>query len=322
MRRDRPRSSVSTRSQCISRLRPTCALPTTGMLFSATQAAMHDAAAGAGVEVDRHRPSDAPRISRPDDRRVERDRLVELRVRPSSSIDLRIRSVLLARRRRGRGAALPSRSGSASERSDASCWLVLRDRRAAVEPGRLRRAERERRRRRCSLPTRPARVRPYPKCTTTMSSAVPGMHPDGNSRVRPCRLDLERPADRESPVRSTECRVRSAVLHADVGDVVPRHLRERLRQLLQPRRCSRSGRRGRSDPDGRRFPCRSLARRRGTDATGQSPCATRRRRCRARRQHTTCPRMKPSCSALRQNESTFANGLSVARRAGSRACAR
>ena len=44
------------RSQCISRLRSTCSLPTTGMLFSAWQATMQARAAGAAGEVDRHAP--------------------------------------------------------------------------------------------------------------------------------------------------------------------------------------------------------------------------------------------------------------------------
>src|SRR5262245_205071 len=35
-----PSEEVSTRSQCLVRLRPICVLPTTGMLFSATHAMM------------------------------------------------------------------------------------------------------------------------------------------------------------------------------------------------------------------------------------------------------------------------------------------
>ena len=77
------------------------------------------------------------------------------------------------------------------------------------------------------LPARPARVRPYPRCSVSVSGAWPGASHTGMRIDRsPCRSSTT------SPLIKGQARGRR---RRDQRRVVPGELRQRLRQLLQPR---------------------------------------------------------------------------------------
>ncbi len=102
----------------------------------------------------------------------------------------------------------------------------LRQLDAGEDVGRRRRAQHVHVEARCRWPMRPARVRPYPRCSVSVSGAWPGASQTGMRSVRPPCFNST-----TSPLIEREAR-RGA--RRDERGVVPRQLRERLRQLLQP----------------------------------------------------------------------------------------
>ena len=223
---------------------------------------------------------------------------------PSSATDLRIRRGTPRRRRRGPDCGLPSRSGSASTRPD-TCSPV----RAISAPPSNHGACDVRSANTSTptpLPTRPARVPAVAEVHDDDVVGRAGQDPDRH--VERCGPDsvISSTSGRRCRTRNTGMPCASAVfglMYATLSHVTfDSGFGSSCSQPLLAKRPSRtcgSGRKTISMPG-------LAADRRGAGAVPR-PAPARSRLARAA-EASTCRATNPSCSALRQNESAFANG--------------